>query len=128
LAKTDEENIPVLLYEMAGSQLIDLSIMKLMKVQPVIDVTTPLGYPETVIRPLGFILLIGALLYVLSSTSVLGAIFLTGYLGGAIATRVRVGNPLFSHALFPVYLALLLWGGLYLHDMRLRELIPLRKR
>ena len=60
-------------------------------------------------------------------TAILGAILLTGYLGGAIATHVRVGSPLFSHTLFPVYVALLIWGGLYLRDDRLRALIPLRR-
>jgi DoxX-like family len=59
-------------------------------------------------------------------TSVLGAILLTGYLGGAVATHVRIGNPLFTHVLFPVYLGIMLWGGLYVRDERLRELIPLR--
>ena len=61
------------------------------------------------------------------NTSILGAILLTGYLGGAIATHVRVGNPLFSHTLFPVYIALLIWGGLFLREDRLRALIPLRR-
>jgi hypothetical protein len=60
-------------------------------------------------------------------TSVLGALLLTGYLGGAIATHVRVGSPLLSHTLFPIYVALLLWGGLYLRETRLRELVPLRR-
>ena len=59
--------------------------------------------------------------------TVLGALFLTGYLGGAIATHVRVGNPLLSHSLFPIYVALLVWGGLYLREPRLRELLPLRR-
>jgi len=59
-------------------------------------------------------------------TAILGAILLTGYFGGAIATQMRVGNPLFSHVLFPVYLAALIWGGLFLRDSRLRALIPLR--
>ena len=65
--------------------------------------------------------------YAIPSTSVLGAILLTGYLGGAVASNVRVGNPLFSNALFPVYFALVLWGGLYLRDKRLGALIPLRR-
>jgi hypothetical protein len=58
---------------------------------------------------------------------VLGAIWLTGFLGGAVATHVRVGNPLFSHTLFPIYVAVLLWAGLWLRDMRVRALLPLRK-
>ncbi|HKG76072.1 MAG TPA: DoxX family protein, partial [Beijerinckiaceae bacterium] len=59
-------------------------------------------------------------------TSILGAVLLTGYLGGAVATHVRVDSPLFSHMLFPVYVGLMLWGGLYLRDPRLRALFPLR--
>jgi hypothetical protein len=66
-------------------------------------------------------------LYLIPRTAVLGAILLTGYLGGAVATQVRVGSPLFSHILFPVYVAVLLWGGLLLRDPRLRSLIPLTK-
>ncbi|HEX7017034.1 MAG TPA: DoxX family protein, partial [Cyclobacteriaceae bacterium] len=62
------------------------------------------------------------------TTAMLVAIHLTGYLGGAIATHVRVGNPLFSHVLFPAYLAILIWGGLYLRDPSLRLLMPLRRR
>jgi hypothetical protein len=64
--------------------------------------------------------------YVIPNTSVLGAILLTGYLGGAVATHLRAGDPLFSHILFPTYLGVLLWGGLYLRDDRLRALIPVR--
>jgi hypothetical protein len=65
-------------------------------------------------------------LYAIPRTSVLGAILLTGYLGGAVATHFRVGDPLFSHILFPTYLGILLWLGLYLREERLRTLIPLR--
>src|SRR6266545_1955971 len=93
---------------------------KLIKPAPVVEGTVQLGYPESV-------LLACTVLYVIPRTAILGAILLTGYLGGAIATHVRVGSPLFSHILFPVYLAVLLWGGLYLRDERLRALIPLRR-
>ena len=89
--------------------------------------TVKLGYPETVIVPLGIILLTCTILYVIPRTSVLGAILLTGYLGGAVATHVRVGDPLFTHVLFPVYLGVLIWGGLYLRDDRLPALIPLKR-
>lgn len=102
-------------------------IMKLMKPQPVVKATVELGYPEGVIMGLGIVLLVCVILYVVPRTAVLGAILLTGYLGGAIATHVRVGNPLFSHVLFPVYLGALIWGGLFLRDRRLREFIPLRR-
>ena len=102
------------------------AIMKLMKPDFVVKATLELGYPENVIVGLGIILLISTLLYAIPRTSFLGAILLTGYLGGAIATHVRLGNPLFTHILFPVYLALFIWGGIFLRDARLRALIPFR--
>ncbi|MGH7518274.1 MAG: DoxX family protein [Gemmatimonadales bacterium] len=76
---------------------------------------------------IGVLQLVCLALYVIPRTSILGAILLTGYLGGAVATHVRVGSPLFSHVLFPVYVAVLIWGGLLLRDDRLRGLIPLRR-
>jgi hypothetical protein len=102
------------------------AVMKLMKPAPVVEATVKLGYSESVIVPLGIVLLICTILYVVPRTSVLGAILLTGYLGGAVATHVRVGDPLFSHVLFPVYLGVMIWLGLYLRDVRLRALVPLR--
>ena len=101
-------------------------VMKLVKPAPVVEGTVKVGYPESVIVPLGIVLLICTVVYVIPRTSVLGAILLTGYLGGAVATHVRVGDPLFSHVLFPVYLGVLIWLGLYLRDDRLRALVPLR--
>ena len=103
------------------------AVMKLLKPTFVVDATVKLGYQEGVIQGLGIALLIGTILYAIPGTSVLGAILLTGYLGGAVASNVRVGNPIFSNVLFPVYFALVLWGGLYLRDKRLRALIPLRR-
>ena len=103
-------------------------VMKLIKSAPVVEATVRLGYPESVIQSLGILLLACTILYAIPRTSILGAILLTGYLGGAVAANVRVGNPLFSHTLFPVYVALLVWGGLYLRDRRLRGLIPVRDR
>ena len=101
-------------------------VMKLIKPAPVVEATVRLGYPEGVIQSLGIILLVCTILYAIPRTSILGAILLTGYLGGAVAANVRVGNPLFSHTLFPVYAALLVWGGVYLRDRRLRGLVPVR--
>ena len=101
-------------------------VAKLVKPAPVVEGTVKLGYPETVIVPLGIVLLTCTILHVIPRTSVLGAILLTGYLGGAVATHVRVGDPLFTHVLFPIYLGVLIWGGLYLRDDRLHALIPLR--
>jgi DoxX-like family len=101
-------------------------VMKLAKPEFVVKATVQLGYPERVIFGLGIVVLVCVILYLIPRTAVLGAILLTGYLGGAVATHVRVGDPLFSHALFPVYVAILLWGGLYLREERLRALVPLR--
>jgi len=92
----------------------------------VVDGTTSLGYQESVILPLGILLLVCTVLYIVPKTSVLGAILLTGYLGGAVATHVRIANPLFTHILFPVYLGVLIWLGLWLRDTRVRNLLPLR--
>jgi hypothetical protein len=99
------------------------SAIKLMKLGPVVEGTVRLGYPESTILGIGLALLVCVVAYVIPRTAVLGAILLTGYLGGAIATHVRVGNPLFSHTLFPIYVALLVWGGLYLRNGRLRALL-----
>jgi DoxX-like family len=100
-------------------------VMKLVKPAIVVETTVQLGYPENVILGLGIVLLACTVLYLIPPTSVLGAILLTGYLGGAVATHVRVGGGLFP-ILFPVILGGLLWGGLVLRDRRLRELIPVR--
>ena len=102
------------------------SAVKLMKLPPAVEGTARLGYPVSLVLPIGIVLLICVVLYVIPSTSVVGAILLTGYLGGAVASNVRIGNPLFGYVLFPVYVAVLLWTGLLLRDDRLRELVPLR--
>ena len=102
--------------------------IKLIPLQVVIDTVIPLGWPTDPMtwRALGVVLIASALLYAYPRTSVLGAILITAYLGGAVATQVRVGSPLFSHMLFGVYLALFAWGGLWLREPRLREIFPLR--
>ena len=100
-------------------------IMKLVKPAPVVEATVRLGYPESVILPIGIVLLACTVVYVIPRTSTLGAILLTGYLGGAVATHVRAGEGLFP-VLFPVFFGVLIWGGLYLRDERLRALIPLQ--
>src|SRR3954462_9547467 len=102
------------------------AIIHTMKPPPVIEGFARLGFPVDVAVPLGILELILVALYVIPRTSVLGAIILTGYLGGAIAAQVRIGAPLFSTELFPIYVALLMWGGLYLREGRLRALIPFR--
>ncbi|MGX5848398.1 DoxX family protein [Mesorhizobium sp. PL10] len=102
------------------------AVIKLPPLDVVTQTMVPLGWPAdvNVARMLGIIGLVSTALYALPRTSVLGAILLTGYLGGAIATHMRVGSPLFSHTLFGVYLGIILWGGLYLRDPRVRALIP----
>jgi len=115
----------------AGGVLSGLSIlfllvdsgMKLAKARVSVEGTIELGYPESAVFVIGAILLVCTALYAVSRTSVLGAVLLTGYLGGAVATQLRVGNPLFSHILFPVYFGTLVWAGLYLRDQRLRDFI-----
>jgi hypothetical protein len=102
------------------------TVLKLMRLGPAVEGTVKLGYPESLVLAIGILELFCLVLYVIPRTSVLGAILLTGYLGGAVATHVRMGNPLFSHVLFPVYIGVLLWGGLFLREDRLRALMPLR--
>jgi hypothetical protein len=103
------------------------AIIHVMKPAPVVEGFANMGFPLSTAVPLGIIELVCIALYVIPRTSVFGAILLTGYLGGAIATQVRVGAPLLSTTLFPIYVALFLWGGLYFRDDRVRALIPLRR-
>lgn len=100
-------------------------VMKLFKPVVVVEKTVQLGYPENTIIGMGIVLIVSAVLYMLPRTAVLGAILLTGYLGGAVATHVRMGEGPIP-VLFPVVFGVLLWLGLYLRDARLRTLIPLR--
>lgn len=97
--------------------------MKLVKPPVVVQSTLELGYPESAIVGIGVVLLIATILYVIPRTAVLGAILLTGYLGGAVATHVRISGPVFN-IVFPVILGGMLWGGLWLRDNNLRRLIP----
>lgn len=101
-------------------------VIKLPPLEIVTQTMVQLGWPANanVSRMLGIIGLVSTALYVLPRTSVLGAILLTAYLGGAVATHLRIGSPLFSHILFGVYLGAILWGGLYLRDPRVRGLFP----
>lgn len=100
---------------------------KLLKPEPVVQSTLALGYPESVITPLGVVLLVCTVLYAIPRFSVLGAVLLTGYLGGAVATHVRVENPLLSHTLFPVYVGLFIWAGLYLRNQSVRNLLTINQ-
>jgi DoxX-like family len=117
---------------MSGLVILFLTVdgaIKLVPLAVVIDSMTPLGYPPSIglARFLGILTLACTALYALPRTSVLGAILLTGYMGGAMATHLRIGSPLFTHVLFGLYLGLLVWGGLFLRDPVLRRLLPLRR-
>jgi len=103
------------------------AVMKLMKLPVVIETSAKLGFVGPIIFQLGLILLLCVILYAIPQTSILGAILLTGYLGGAVCTHLRVGSPLFGFILFPTYLGAMLWLGIYLRDPRLRALIPFRR-
>lgn len=108
--------LPVLMLTMSG-------VMKLMKGEEVAKGMSHLGWPETLAVPLGVLELACALIYAIPQTAVLGAILLTGYMGGAIATHVRLGEPYIVQALIGV----VIWLGVFLRDRRLRELLPLRR-
>ena len=105
------------------------AVMKLIQPQFVINSTRGIGWPAdpVTLSILGCLLLTSTVLYLFRPTAVLGAILLTGYLGGAVASHARIGNPLFTHDLFGVYLGLFVWGGLWLRDPRIRALIPLSR-
>ena len=101
--------------------------MKLFGIKVAVEGTVTLGYPASVLFGLGVVQAICLALYLIPRTAVLGAVLWTGYLGGAIATHVRVENPLFTHVLFPIYVAALLWGGLWLRDSRVRGMLAPKK-
>jgi hypothetical protein len=106
--------------------LFDASI-KLLNLPAVVDGAKRLGYAPESMFAIGAVLLACTVTYLIPRFSLVGALLITGYLGGAIATHVRVGNPLFSHTLFPIYVAAMVWGGLYLRDDRVRGLFAPRR-
>ena len=112
--------LPVLFLALDG-------VMKLLQPEPVRESFARLGFPEGVAFGIGVLELGCVALFVAPGTAVLGAILLTGFLGGAITTHVRVGDPTFSHVLFPTYVGALLWAGLLLRDPELRALVPWRR-
>lgn len=107
----------------AGLFLVVDALMKIVEVAPVVQGSAELGYPLSTMAPIGWALLASTVLYLIPRTAFFGALLLTGYMGGAIATHVRVVHPLFSHTLFPVYVAVLFWAGLALRDRRLETII-----
>jgi hypothetical protein len=97
---------------------------KVLQVAPVLEAQAQLGIPESLTVGIGILVLVCTAVYVIPATSVLGAILLTGFLGGAVAIQLRAGAPLFN-LIFPIIFGALVWGGLYLRNERLRALIPL---
>ena len=118
-------------YMLSGLVILFLAVdgaVKLVPIAPVTDTMAQLGWPASaeMARTLGVLTLLCTALYAWPRTAVLGAILLTGYMGGAMATHLRVDSPLFSHLLFGFYLGLMIWGGLWLREPRLQALIPFR--
>jgi hypothetical protein len=103
------------------------AVIHLMRPAPVVEAFAKLNFPLSLAIPLGIVELVCVVLYVIPSSSILGAILLTGYLGGAVAIQLPTGNSLFGEILFPVYIGVFLWGGIYLRDARLRALIPFQR-
>jgi hypothetical protein len=111
---------------LSGAFLIFDGVGKLVMPAPVVEATARLGFPVSLIPGVGVLLLVSTLAYLIPRTAILGAILLTGFLGGAVAIQMRAGSPLFEN-LFPVIFAILMWGGVYLRECRLWGLIPLRR-
>lgn len=104
------------------------SVIKLMKIDPVVESFMRLGYPVSLALGIGLVEIVCVVVYVIPRTSALGAILLTGYLGGAVATHLRIGSPFLTHTFFPIYVGVLVWGGLFLREERLPALVPLRSQ
>jgi DoxX-like family len=101
-------------------------VMKLVRPLPVTQAMTQLGFPQNLSVPIGLILLLCTALYAIPATSVLGAVLLTGYLGGAVVSQLRIGASLFGSTLFPIYFAVLMWASVCLLEPRLRAVFPMR--
>ena len=112
---------------LVGLFLLFDAVIKVLRLSFAVEATTQLGYPAGAVFPIGVIELACLALYAIPRTSVLGAILLTGHLGGAVATHLRIGSPLLGFTLFPLYVAALLWGGLYFRNERLRTVVPLTR-
>ncbi len=112
---------------LSGTFLLLDALVKVFMLAPAVQGTAELGYPADTVFPIGIVLLFSTVLYLVPRTAFYGALLLTGYLGGAVATHVRVGNPLFSHTLFPIYLALLVWAGLALRNRPLDAVVRMER-
>lgn len=102
------------------------SIVHMLRLAPVMTLFAQLGYPAHLVLGIGMLEFVCIVLYAVPRTAVLGAILVTGVLGGAVASHLRVGDPFLSHVLFPVYVGIVAWGGLFLRDSRVQALLPLR--
>jgi hypothetical protein len=125
-ASTRVRRMGLALTAFSGLFLLFDGVVHVLRITAVVDSFAALGYPVTAAVGIGILELLCLALYLVPRTSVLGAVLLTGYLGGAVSAQVRVDAPLFSTLLFPVYLGILIWGGLFLRDARLRSVLPLR--
>ena len=113
---------------LSGAAVLFLTVdtaIKLLRLPVAVEATTQLGYPASAVFTVGVMALVCLVLYVVPRTALLGAVLWTGYLGGAVATHVRAQSPLFSAVLFPVYVAVCLWAGLWLRDSRTRSVISM---
>ncbi len=110
-----------IMYWLAVAFLTMDAVLKVLRVPAAVEGTTQLGYASSILLPLGSIELVFLVLYLTPRTAILGAVLWTGFLGGAVATHVRLGNPLLTHVLSPIYVAVLLWGALWIRDRRLRS-------
>jgi len=117
----------IILSGLAVAFLIFDGVIKFTKMPPVAQAFQQLGLPLSLAVTVGVLELVCVAGYVIPQTAVLGAILLTAFLGGAVLAHVRVLDPLFSHTLFPVYVGVMIWGGLFLRDRRLRALLPVRR-
>jgi len=111
----------------AGFLLLLDAYGKVIEVAPVVEGTIRLGYPPHLIFVMGAMEAACTVAYLIPRSSVFGAILLTGYLGGAVATHLRIGDPVLTHIFSPIYMAILIWAGLLLRENRLRPLIPIRR-
>ena len=108
---------------LAAAFLLFDAAMKLILLPPVVKATHEIGFSEGSVFGIGLTLFLAVLVYLVPRTALIGAVLLTGYLGGAVATNVRIGAPLFTHLLAPIYVAVFIWGGLFLRDARVRALL-----
>src|SRR5262249_40674237 len=113
----------IVLTMLVAAFLIFDAVIKLIVNGPVVTAFAELGYPLSLAPVIATVALACVAIYLIPRTSFLGAVLLTAYLGGAVASHVRIGSPLFTHKLFPIYIALMLWGGLFLRDPRVRDLV-----